>query len=159
MRGRAYETYEVDYIIEHYQHMTAAEIGLQLNRTRSAIQIMIIQLRKVGRLEMDYKSYSLEDMQYIIDHIGHESITEIAEHLGKTVAAVSIKIYKMRKQGLLKGSNYKPYTEEELSYIAKQYGFLSAKEIAAQLERTTKAIEQTVLRLREKEQESGYQRG
>jgi biotin operon repressor len=156
MRGRSYEPYEVDYIIANYQHMTANELGLQLNRTRSAIQTLIIQLRKSGRLERDYKCYSLNEMEYIKEHIGHESITEIAEHLGKTAAAVSIKIYKMRKQGQLKGSTYKPYTQSELSYIAKQYGFLSAKEIAAELGRTPKAIEQTVVRLRENEKFEYY---
>jgi hypothetical protein len=52
--------------------------------------------------------------------------------------------------------NGKSYSQSELEYICKYYGFLTAKEIAAELGRTQKAIVNIIVKLRENGQFEYY---
>ena len=98
------------------------------------------------------KAYSQSDTDYILKHYEFVSIEVMAEKLGRTMGSVELKLYRMRRDGVIENnSGYKYYTQRELKYIEKHYKFCSCRAIAEKLGRTTKAIELTVVRMREKE--------
>ena len=47
---------------------------------------------------VEYKKWTQEDFQYVIDNYGEKTYKEMAEHLGRTADAIRRKVYKERKK-------------------------------------------------------------
>ncbi len=88
----------------------------------------------IGGVKVAVKNvWTKEKEQYVIEHYGVKSVTEIAEYLGMKNTVVSAKAYTLRKKGLNVREvpvKYTKWTEEQTEYLKENYGKESVINIA-----------------------------
>lgn len=110
---------EREFLIEHYESMTDAEMAKTLGVTECAIRGQKHRLRlnsiKTHEDNFNHSRWTEKDDKYLRKHIEDMTVSEIARNLGKTAVTVRSRI---ARDGLKRSSRYgKAWTEDELNII------------------------------------------
>lgn len=135
--GKAWTVSDQDYLREHCNSMSDAEIAVALGRSENSVK----NKKSILGLTQKQRAWSDEDKDFILKNKDTMSDAEIAEQLGRHVESVG----KMRR--LLSGRKHKPWTEEEENYLSENWGHMSVPNLCKNLDRSKNAIMVRVQRL------------
>ncbi|EHU8502184.1 AsnC family protein [Salmonella enterica] len=129
---RAWTAAEDELLINLYPHMTSAQIAALLGRTKAAIQLRVIRLRREGRLGHKHNQFTPEQDAFIRANRHSMTLAEVAAHLGrKSSAHIANRAKKLgvsyRKYGDLNPSTKHPDSDVEHIHALRDDGMIFSK--------------------------------
>lgn len=104
--NRRWTPEEEQYIRDHWQTQTEAEMAAALDRLEGAVRNKRRELRCSPQ-----KIWTPEEIEYLEEHWGSVSIPGIAKHLGRTVNAIKVRAGKMGLGGMLEAGDYVTFNQ------------------------------------------------
>ncbi|WP_409229082.1 hypothetical protein [Gudongella sp. SC589] len=101
MKKRKWTEEEVDYLLANYRKMTYEKIGLNLDRTKSSVDIKIQSLKKkdpdfLPKHKQTKRQWQDSEVEFIKLNLGKLTNAEISLRLKRTHASVQTKIVYLR---------------------------------------------------------------
>lgn len=83
---------EDDYIVQHYNRMSAGKIGIEIKRTRAAVEARVILLKRGGEFDRGQRYDKEQDYWRVSKSEGSDGVHESGEHqdMGVVVMAENI---------------------------------------------------------------------
>jgi len=135
---------ECDLLVEMYPFATDEELVSTFGVNYKAIVARVARLNKERGIRLQRKdfSWSKEEEQLLLDKFRSESIQELEKLLGRSRAAIHVKVGKLREAGYVEELPMKkePFSEDELEYIRDNYNTMTNIEIGKRLGRATSYI-------------------
>ena len=97
---------EEQYIRDHWQTQTEAEMAEKLGRLEGAVRAKRRELRCSPQ-----KTWTQEEERYLEEHWGTVSIPGLAKHLGRTVNAIKVRAFRMGLGGMLDAGDYVTFNQ------------------------------------------------
>lgn len=103
---RRWSPEEEQYIREHWQTQTDAEMAVVLDRLEGAVRAKRRELRCSNQ-----KTWTQEEEDYLMDHWGTVSIPGIAKHLGHTVNSIKVRAARLGLGAVLNSGDYVTFNQ------------------------------------------------
>lgn len=113
--------------------------GCRCDRCRSAMRMYRLSYNDASGAEGSGARYTEDDDAFILRHASDMTSRQIAGALGRTVSGISNRIRALRLRDPLYREG-KPWTRDEDSVIATEYGRTPTGEIAGRLRRSVRAV-------------------
>lgn len=131
---------EDDFLKTNYDKIPNKEIAQRLGRTEASIKQRSAIFKLSGKIYDKRKPWTKEDINYLKENYDKMTNKEIAKVLKRSENSVSSKAFTLRiendpsKSGLT-------WEEEDINYLKNHYDKLSTKEMAENLQRSIRAID------------------
>lgn len=93
---------EDDYIVQHYNRMSAGKIGIEIKRTRAAVEARVILLKRGGEFDRGQRYDKEQDYWRVSKSEGSDGVHESGEHQDMGVVDVSETAEKMDTAQIIK---------------------------------------------------------
>ena len=80
---------EDDYIVQHYNRMSAEKIGIEIKRTRAAVEARVILLKRGGEFDRGKRYDKEQDYWRVSKSEGSDGVHESGEHQDMGVAVMT----------------------------------------------------------------------
>lgn len=104
--NRRWTPEEEQYIRDHWQTQTEAEMAAALNRPEGAVRTKRRELRCSPQ-----KTWLPEEEEYLEEHWGTTSLPGLARYLGRTVNAIKVRAFRMGLGGMLDAGDYVTFNQ------------------------------------------------
>ena len=134
---RRWADWELQYLRDSWPEKSDAQIGEELGRSATAVQIA----RYKHGIRTDLLEWSEEEDAYLLEHWKDKTQAELAAELGRSQHAVYQRgVYHGLQKRSLPPKGSRVWTEEDTEYLRENWGYLSVEAIAKHLNRTKNAI-------------------
>ncbi len=134
---RRWADWELRYLRAHWPAMSDAEIGAELGRSATAVQIT----RYKNGIRADLSEWAAEDDAYIIEHWRDQTCEQIGQAITRTPHAVYQRgaALGLHRRGPNKRGK-RTWTEEEHDFLRENWGHMTVGGLAKSLKRSNNAI-------------------
>ena len=111
---------EEQYIRDHWQTQTEAEMAAALDRPEGAVRA-----KRRGIRCSPKKTWLPEEEEYLEEHWGAISLPGLARHLGRTVNAIKVRAFRLGLGGMLSAGEYVTFNQLMLTLTdnAQSYSY------------------------------------
>lgn len=118
---------EDDYIVQHYNRMSAGKIGIEIKRTRAAVEARVILLKRGGEFDRGQRYDKEQDYWRVSKSEGSVAVRESGEHQDMGVVDVSETAEKMDTAQIIKPDDMPDESDISAVKIGKVVPYDSVK--------------------------------
>lgn len=135
MADKKWKKEDNQFLIDHYYKLSAAELAECLGRTKYSITSKL-QRMGLSSLCIKKKMWSEVEDEYLKEYSKLFSMQVLSIALSRTERSIRLRLYE-----ICSSSNcYKTWTNNDVDYLVKNYGYLKTNVIAQKMGRTLGSI-------------------